>query len=201
MSRESFYLHYENLYRDLKEIIKASEDRVLMDKPDELFMVNTNFFVKAYLISLCTYLEAYLQDVAFMYANELNARIIQAEIPHNFVHWRIVKEVKEEKLDFKNITLEVEKKEISDNLSGNPYKTIKLFKYLGIDLLSTNDFKDNKDKVNSVVMTRNNIVHHNDKAINITFSDLITHIDVFLIYIKSIDDITMLNIKRLNKSV
>lgn len=188
MNSETFYQRYESLYCSLKEIIKTSEDRVRKEEPDELFITNVNFFVKSYLISICTYLEAYLQDVAFMYANELHSRVSNAEIPHNFVHWRIAKEIKDKDLDFKNIDLSVDKKEISDNLSANPFKTIKLFRYLGIDLPSKNGFENNKGLVNSVVTKRNNIVHHNDKAMDISFSDLLLYVEVFLIYMKSIDD-------------
>lgn len=188
MSSETFYQRYEGLYFSLKEIIKSSEERVLREDSDELFIENVNFFVKSYLISICTYLEAYLQDVAFMYASDLDNRVKCAEIPHNFVHWRIVKEIKDKELDFKNVDLSVNKKEISDNLSANPYRTIKLFRYLGIDLTSKDGFEDNKALVNSVVNKRNNIVHHNDKARDISFSDLVSYIKVFLSYMKSIDD-------------
>jgi hypothetical protein len=188
MSSETYFHRYESLYCSLKAIIRASEERVLRDEPDELFMENVNFFVKSYLINICTYLEAYLQDIALMYADELDSRVKGADIPHNFVHWRIAKEIKDKDLMFKNVDLSVDKKEISDNLSGNPYKTIKLFKYLGIDLQSRNDFEENKSLVNTVVTKRNNIIHHNDKAMDVSFSDLLTYVDVFLIYIKAIDD-------------
>lgn len=188
MSSEKFFHRYESLYCSLKVIIKASEERVLRNEPDELFLENINFFVKSYLISICTYLEAYLQDMAMMYANELDSRIKNADIPHNFIHWRIAKEIRDKDLEFKNVDLSVDKKEISDSLSGNPYKTIKLFRYLGIDLQSRDEFEENKSLVNTVVTKRNNIIHHNDKAMDVSFSDLLSYVDVFLIYIKAIDD-------------
>lgn len=188
MNSATHFHRFKGLYCSLKEIIQASEKRVLSEEPDELFLENINFFVKSYLICICTYLEAYLQDIAFMHANELDSRIKNADIPHNFVHWRIAKEIKDKDLIFKNIDLSVDKKEISDNLSGNPYKTIKLFKYLGIDLQSEIDFESNKALVNTVVTKRNNIIHHNDKAMDVSFSDLLSYVDVFLVYIKAIDD-------------
>lgn len=188
MTNETFYHRYERLYCSLKEIIKASENRVLSEEPDELFLVNVNFFVKSYLINICTYLESYLQDIAFMYASEIGARLKKAEIPNNFVRWQIVKEIKDKDLNFKNVDLSVDKKDITDNLSANPHKTIKMFQYLGIDLRSKEGFKNNKALVNSVVTKRNNIVHHNDKAMDVSFSDLLAYVEVFLIYMKSIDD-------------
>lgn len=190
MSKEptSYYQHYAKLYGALIKIIQASEQRLLQDNPDELFNENSNFFVKAYLVSLCTYLEAYLQDTACMYANELNSRVKNAKIPHNFVHWRIAKDITKVGLDFKELELTVERTEISDGLSGNPHKTIKLFQYLGVDLQSMTNFNANKGRVNAVVRVRNNIVHHNDKAADTTFSDLLSYIEVFLIYMKAIDE-------------
>jgi RiboL-PSP-HEPN len=188
MSRETFYNHYESLYNSLKVIIESSEMRVIGDEPDELFLDNINLFVKSYLILICTYLEAYLQDIAFAYVKELNSRLRSADIPHNFVHWRLVKDVKSKDLYFKNIDLSISKQDVSDNLSANPYKTIKLFEYLGIDLNSQEGFSGNKNIVNSIVTKRNNIIHHNDTAMDISFSDLKNYIDIFLIYIKSIDE-------------
>lgn len=187
MNKGTFYERYKSLYFSLKNVIKKSEARVLNNDPDTLFLDNVNFFVKLYLISICTYLEAYLQDIAFEYANELDSRIKNANIPHNFIYWRITKEVKDKELKFHNADLSVTKKEISDNISANPYRTIMLFKYLGIDLSNNEEFEATRELVNSVVTKRNNIIHHNDKAMDISFSDLLAYIDVFLKYIKSID--------------
>lgn len=188
MKSNVFYQRYTELYYSLKDVIRVSEERVLAEEPDKLFIGNVNFFVKSYLISICTYLEAYLQDMAFMYAKELDGRLKNARIPHNFVHWRIAKEIKDKDLSFKDVELPVNKKEISDNLSGNPYKTVKLFKYLGVDLTANDEFESNKALVDSIVKKRNNIIHHNDKATDVSFADLLAYIDVFLIYMKSIND-------------
>jgi hypothetical protein len=172
----------------LKTIIKQSEKRVIQDTPDELFLANINFFVKSYLISICTYLEAYLQDVAFEYANILDMQIKNIKIPHNFVYWRVLKDIKDKDLDYKQLDLSVSRKDISENISANPYRTIKLFCYLGIDLTKSINFEQNKDLINTIVAKRNKIIHHNDKAADISFSDLLTYIEIFLKYIKSIDD-------------
>jgi hypothetical protein len=187
MGDDNLRVKYENLYFSLKDIIKKSESKVLNDE-DELFMSNVNFFVKSYLISICTYLEAYLQDIAFIYANEVNARLKNAEVPSNYIQWRLSKDIKDKDLAFSNIDLSITKKDISDNLSANPYKTIKLFQYLGINLTIEDGFESNKALVNSVVTKRNNIVHHNDKAMDISFSDLLSYIDVFILYMRAIDD-------------
>ena len=41
----------------------------------------------------------------------------------------------------------------------------------------------------TIVDKRNNIIHHNDEASDITFSDLRSHIDFFLEYMLSIDQL------------
>ncbi|NJM76104.1 MAG: hypothetical protein HC852_10315 [Acaryochloridaceae cyanobacterium RU_4_10] len=145
MNSETFFQRYEGMYDSLKVIIESSEKRVLGDN-DDLFSENINFFIKSYLITICTYLEAFLQDIAFEYANELNSRLKDADIPHNFVHWRIVKDIKDKELNFNKIDFSVDKKEISDNLSANPYKTIKLFK------------RQFKSEVQQVLMDENKIL-------------------------------------------
>jgi len=187
MTDNALRVKYESLYMSLRNIVTESENRVLSETPDELFIDNVNFFVKSYLISICTYLESFLQDRAFKYANEVSLRMKRAEIPHNFVHWRLGSELKEKDLKFLDMDLSTTKKEISDNLSANPYRTIKLFKNLGIDLTSEDEFESNKGLVNSIVTKRNNIVHHNDKAMDISFSDLQTYIDIFIKYMNAVD--------------
>lgn len=129
-----------------------------------------------------------MQDIAFCYAIKVNARLKKAEIPSNFIQWRLLKDIKDKDLEFSNIDLSLTKKDISDNLSANPYKTIKLFQYLGINLSKEHGFETNKALVNSVVTKRNNIVHHNDKAMDISFSDLLAYIDVFIHYMTAIDN-------------
>lgn len=180
------YEKYENLYDKLISIIQISENRVLAENQDALFLENVNFFVKSYLINICSYLEAYLQDLAFEYAKVINERIKNAKIPFNFIYWKVSKDPKDKYLKYEQAAYPANKKDISDELSANPYKTIKIYRYLGVDLTSENGFNDNKDLVNTVVTKRNNIVHHNDSAMDISFSDLIVNIEVFKSYMEAI---------------
>lgn len=186
MATDDYCKKYEILYICLQEIIKESEQRVIRDNPDALFENNVNFFVKSYLINICTYLEAYLQDVTFAHSCEINGRLKNAKVPHNYIFWKIFGEVKEKDLRFGAANFPASKKEISDGISANPYKTIKTFKLLGIDLTSSEAFQKNKELVNYVVTKRNNIIHHNDKAADISFSDLLLYVNVFSEYMKSV---------------
>lgn len=186
MEYKDLYDKYEGLFTSLREIIISSENRVLSDEPDEIFSSNVNFFVKSYLINICTYLEAYLQDIAHEHTSRVSERLKEAKIPHNFLYWKLAKEVKDKDLAFEDAAYSVNKKEISDIISGNPYKSIKAFRLIGVDLSSDDKFTEHKDLVNSVVNKRNNIIHHNDDASDISFNDLLSHIDIFLEYMASI---------------
>ncbi|GAB2786763.1 hypothetical protein GCM10027040_11040 [Halomonas shantousis] len=179
---------YNKLYDNLFEVIKLSEERVLSDNPDELFSDNVNFFVKSYMINICSYLEAYLQDLAYVYTKEINRRITLAKIPHNFIYWKTSRDPKEKDLRFEEANYPSNRKEISDGLSANPYKTIKAYRILGIDLSKEEEFNNNKDLVNSVVNKRNSIVHHNDSAVDVSFSDLSSNIKIFKKYMSAVKD-------------
>lgn len=179
---------YRSLFFSLKEIIKETEKNIIVNE-NEFFNRNINFFVKSYLITLCTYLESYLTEAATWHCEKINNRIKSACLPHNYLVWRIKKDFKDKDLRYSDADLKVEKSEISDGLSGNPYKTIKAFSYLGINLTSSNDFNANKDVVNSIVTKRNNIIHHNDNANDISLSDINGYIDLFLKYMEAIDKV------------
>lgn len=186
MPANNIFDRYRELLESLKSIVRNSKDRVIGDEPDILFAENVNFFVKSYLISTCTYLEAYLQDVAYDLAKAICVRANSARIPHNFLYWQTTKEVKEKELKFAEAVFNLSKKDIAEEISANPYRTIKLFRFLGIDLSEDEEFKKNKDIINAVVIKRNNIVHHNDAANDISFSDIEKYIDVFVDYMVAI---------------
>lgn len=189
MEYNALYQKYEALLINLKQIITQSQARLLREEPDNIFSENVNFFVKSYLINICTYLEAYLQDVAFEHSSRVAARLKQARIPHNFLYGKFAKEIKEKELQYINSSCSYSKKELSDIISGNPYKTIKAFRLIGINLDVNEKFLEHKDLIGAIVNKRNSIIHHNDEASDISFSDLISHIGVFLEYMLSIENL------------
>lgn len=189
MPAEDIFQRYEKLLRALVLIARESQGRVIKEDVDVLFSENVNFFVKSYLISACTYLEAFLQDVAFEVSKKICSRVNSAQIPHNFLHWKNPKkDFKDKDLKFALAKFTATRKEISDDISAKPYRTIKLFQMLGVDLSCESDFVKNKDFVNSVVTKRNNIVHHNDDASDVSFSDIEHYVDVFSIYMLAIQN-------------
>ena len=50
-------------------------------------------------------------------------------------------------------------------------------------------FVEHKNLVGTIVNKRNNIIHHNDEASDISFSDLLVHIDVLLEYMLAIESL------------
>lgn len=189
MEYSALYGKYSELLVSLKEIIGQSKLRIINEEPDMLFSNNVNFFVKAYLITICTYLEAFLQDVAFEHARRVSERLREAKIPQNFLYGKLAKEIKDKDLAYTDASYEYSKKELSEIISGNPFKTIHAFRLIGIDLSSSEKFLEHKSLVGTIVNKRNNIIHHNDEASDITFSDLLSHIDFFLEYMLSIDQL------------
>lgn len=192
MEQTECFENYKSLFLSLKEIVKETEENTLIEN-NIFFNKNINFFVKSYLITLCTYLESYLSEAAIWYCDRINDKIKSACLPHNFLLWRVKKDFKDKDLKYNNADLKVEKKEISDNLSGNPYKTIKTFSYLGVNLANSSTFELNKDVINTIVTKRNNIIHHNDSANDISLSDVKGYIDLFIVYMKSIDEVICKN--------
>lgn len=182
---DAIYAKYELLYRRLKEIVDSSETRVLAME-DNLFSNNVNFFVKSYMTVLCTYLEAFLKEVASACAFESNRRLIAAKVPHNFLYCMLVKNQKENELSFSNACYPLDELLLSDQLSGNPGKTIHFYRTLGVDLTTTEEFVANKDLIGNIVNKRNSIVHRNDNASDISLSDVSAYIDSFLNYMVSV---------------
>ncbi len=110
MEYSALYRKYEILLKKLKEIIEQSQAMVLNEEPNNIFSDNINFFVKSYLVSICTYLEAYLQDMAFEYSGRVSARLRLAKIPHNFLYGKLVKDIKEKDLDYVDASYAYSKK-------------------------------------------------------------------------------------------
>src|SRR5690606_24699324 len=111
-----------------------------------------------------------------------------AQVSHNIVAWSLFKENFDEKKHskFSNFELGIDEKVISDKLSANPWKAMKLFELLGCKVQENKDFDSVKNVVGSVVDKRNNIVHHNDDANDISLSDVRSFIVFFKRYIESV---------------
>lgn len=189
MDEQQIYEKYVDLLNSLMAIIKESQTRLLSDNPDPLFQQHLNFFIKAYLITMCTYLEAFLTDIAFIRIENITHKLQSVSIPHNIVKWSFCN-LSKDKIDgleeFKDLSISIKKDDLNDHLSGNVDKTINTFKKIGMNLTTTPGFSDKKDQISSIVSKRNKIIHKNDDASDVSMVDLINNIDTLIKYMDSI---------------
>ncbi|MBD2614366.1 hypothetical protein H6G94_24345 [Nostoc punctiforme FACHB-252] len=188
MSEQEIHDKYVNLFEKLKEIIKETQDRIIFSDPDPFFEDNLNFFVKSFLISICAYLESYLKEIAFRRIDVINSKLSKLSIPRNLVQWELLrhKEIKDNDLKFEYLKISIKKNDLDEHISGNPYRTIALFKKIGMDLNAIEGFVYKKDIVTSIVVKRNNIVHHNSHASDVSMADLMIYIDNIIDYMDAI---------------
>jgi RiboL-PSP-HEPN len=188
MSEQEIHEKYIKLLEQLKVIIGKTQARVICPVPDPIFEENINFFIKSFLISMCAYLESYLKEIAFSRIDTVNQKLLSLSIPRNLVRWDIShpKDITEKDLKFENLKISIKKKDLDEHISGNPYRTEALFKKIGMDLTSIQDFLDKKEVINSIVQKRNRIVHHNDDANDVSMLDLISYVDHLIEYINTI---------------
>jgi hypothetical protein len=131
-------------------------------------------------------LEVFLKEIAIAHVAEVKQRIVNAKVPHNLLTWSLVRDVKDTHLRFEIFELPITSKEIDDELSGNPFRTAKCFRKLGVELDTVAAFVNNKDIINAVVAKRNNIIHHNDTAADVSLGDIRVYSNHFKIYIAAI---------------
>ena len=188
MNEQEIHDKYVNLFEKLKEIIKETQDRIIFSDPDPFFEDNLNFFVKSFLISICAYLESYLKEIAFKRIDVINSKLSQLSIPRNLVQWELLryKDIKDNDLKFEYLKISIKKNDLDEHISGNPYRTIALFKKIGMNLNAIEGFVYKKDIVTSIVVKRNNIVHHNSHASDVSMADLMIYIDNIIDYMDSI---------------
>ena len=188
MNKTAHIDNYKKLFQELKVMVELTEKKIL--DSDSFFSGHANFFTKSFIVTMCAYLESYLKDALMIVIVEMNNRLDKNRIPYNLVKWSLSsdkRELKDKELKFKNLSIDVKKKELDDFISGNPYRTESLFKNFGIDLGEDAAFKEQKDRLNTIVGKRNSIIHHNDEASDISFLDIVEHIDFFIEYIENID--------------
>ncbi|WP_462406677.1 HEPN domain-containing protein [Gracilibacillus sp. Marseille-QA3620] len=186
-SNTNVYLKYFQQFDELVTLINESNNRVVQIDSDTLFMEHLNLFTKSYLVMSVTYLESYLKEVCLLIVNHIDRKLLANPLPQNIIKWSILRK-KDKDNQFIPFSLNIQAKDIDDEISGNVHKTIALFANLGIDLLSVERFQNNKDKIASIVIKRNDIVHHNDDASDLSFSDIIINIDIIKEYILTIDN-------------
>lgn len=182
--------HYQSLLTSLKIIVSEAEGRTRAAE-DTFFVDHANFLVKSFLICACSYVESYLKELITDHLAHLSAKISSVGIPNNLIVWQTVTAPKKSDWKFEDFKVAVGQDEIDDLLSANPYKTINTFRCIGIDIQQNAFFASNKSVINSIVEKRNNIVHHNDSATDLSPGDVSGQIDLFIEYILEIEQLVM----------
>ena len=161
---------YNVLFESLKVIVSDVNDKLLDSSSDTFFCNNINFLNKSFLVTICAYLESFIKDIAYSTIQQYNDKLHGLGIPTNLTRWSFntKNKIKDDQLQFKELKFNIKKKDLEDYVSGNPDKTIKLFAQIGIDLKKSEELNNLKERIISLVVKRNNILHYNDDASDIT---------------------------------
>lgn len=179
---------YTLLFRSLETIVSQTENKIADDSADPYFKMNVNFLAKSFLINLCCYLESFLKEISHAYVAETKVRLKAAKVPHNLIIWAANKnDSKPKDWKYGEFELSVSRKDIDEELSGNPFKTAAFFRKLGIDVEKIDEFQTGKELINAVVAKRNSIIHHNDSATDISMRDIIQYAGEFKKYMTAIN--------------
>ena len=192
---------YIALLHELDLLNSETENKVICDNPDSFITKNVNFFTKSFMITLCAYLESFLKDITMTVVDNTNQKLAISKIAYNLVKWSVLKkkelgELNDNELNFEDLKIKITKKELDDFISGSPYKTEKLFKKIGIKLHEDSTYLRQKEKIISIVEKRNKIVHHNDSASDISFSDIRSNIIVINEYMENLNKLILIELEK-----
>jgi|JI9StandDraft_2_1071091.scaffolds.fasta_scaffold146427_2 hypothetical protein len=187
---------YERQLDDLNLMAVETNNRFLSKDSDLFISKNINFFTKSFMVIMCAYLESYLKDICMVIIDEMNNRLLENQLPYNLIKWHLSKDkdLKEADLKFENLHLRIKKNDLDEYISGSPFRTETLFKKFGIKLGENIEFKTFRDKVNTIIVKRNNIVHYNDDASDLSVNDIVGNILFIKTYIHTIDKIVVMHI-------
>ncbi len=138
-------IEYKAQLTDLQKIVIDINNKVLSDSSDPFFINNLNYLTKSFLVTICAYLESFIKEITYTTIQNYNHRLNGLGIPTNLTKWAFNPKTKidDKQLKFTELTFNIKKKDLDDHVSANPFKTIKLFKQIGIDSeiqLTLNDY-------------------------------------------------------------
>ncbi len=177
---------------ELNLMVSATEHEVIHGTHGvPLVTDNINFFTKSFLISTCAHLEMCVKEIVFAVATDIDTRLSSASVPVSIIEWRYNQKQKKEtsKTNANCCAIGMTKKEVDDLVSGNVYRTKDALLLVGVDLASNVLLWESwKDLIQAIVTRRNNIVHHNDDASDLSLGDIRSYINSVTEYINFIID-------------
>ena len=172
---------------ELQTIVQKTETAIVSESSQDLLVsANVNFFAKSFLISICAHLEMCIKDIIFTVATELDRRLSLASIPTTFIEWRYSQKKKMESpgQQIQPAGIGMTRKEIDELVSGNVYRTKDALALVGVELSADKAAWESwKEMIQSMVTKRNNIVHHNDAASDLSLGDIRQYISLTMNYI------------------
>lgn len=193
------FQNFKEKLEDLEKTVIDCNKIIISDEPLSFVYENANFLTKSFLISLCGYLETYLKDVLEVLIIDYNERITRESFPYNLVRWSIENKDKSDskvqslldkkKTRYEDLSIKLKKKDLDAFISGNPFRTRELFTMFGINLDEVEYYNQNKDTVNQIVVKRNNILHHNDDASDLSNQDILNYLTEIKNYCKKLDEL------------
>ena len=193
MANSNSHSKYRDLLNKLSLVITAANQKLLALEPDPFFTENANFYTKSFLVSMCAYLESYLKDVLMIIVDDANSKLMNVNIPHNLVKWSMdpEKNLKENDMQYIDLKINITRKKLDEHISGNPHRTKELFKKFGIQLSKDTLFENQIEKIQTIVTKRNDVMHHDDDASDLSNSDLLINVNLIIDYITNIDNIVL----------
>jgi len=164
---------------ELETMVRAAEQEVVGGSGGSPILTdNINFFTKSFLISLCAHLEMCIKEIVFAIAEDIDERARTAAIPTALIEWRYnTKKKGDGAAQGGRLAIGMTRKEVDDLVSGNVYRTKEALAYVGVDLATDKvNWEMWKDLIQTVVTRRNNIVHHNDDASDLSLGDIRSYI-------------------------
>lgn len=184
MIDESLFDDFWSQFENIKNVAEESNNRITGENIDPLFDDYANVFIKSYFVSSCFVLECFIQELVFCYVKIFQQKIMENDIPNNLMCWSIMRDKADSDkfLKFDKLEISISKKEIEEKCSANVYRTISLFKMVGVDISENEQLNLIKPQIGSKIEKRNNIAHHNDDASDLSFTDIIETVDLFVSY-------------------
>ncbi|MBA3623392.1 MAG: hypothetical protein H0W48_02800 [Methylibium sp.] len=171
---------------DLESMVRATEKAVISESDHALLVTNINFFTKSFLISTCAHLEMCVKEIVFTLAADLDERLSLASVPTSIIEWRYSQKKKSDAANSQTQRLGIgmTRKEVDDLVSGNVYRTKDALALVGVDLaVDKAKWEAWNDLIQSMVTRRNNIVHHNDAASDLSLGDIRQYVTSTIVYI------------------